>query len=283
MQLMFMQGSSARRAEGRRIIAAAAAICALVLVTGCASSRAAPPAVQPPPAERAEPFELEITDEVNDGTTLAVQGTVKSRAEWEASGVILQLTGHDQDGVPLVEERRTLAQLIESGAERLRPGESVPFILSIPVQQLANYQLSLLWGREAISAAQPVEKGATGEVVMLRNLEVSRRWDSCTATSCPILLELDGEIFNGGSKAVDSIELGVRLVWMQDGATAEKADEAAPEEAIELRDLALLPGAARKIKLHFEEQAEPRIDSKLTPVLRIIAVESAAGKVKDAE
>jgi hypothetical protein len=163
---------------------------------------------------------------------------------------------------------------------QLQPGSKTEFTLSIPSTEISNYQIELLWGKDAApfqkQARAGLEEGK--EFLALRNLEVYRvpSDDCATPNECTVRFNVSGEFFNSGSKTISKVTLRAGFVRADELDLPQQNLE--NERRIEVRNMSLVPGGTRPFRLALEklillsDQVAPR------PVVQILSFESDAGE-----
>jgi len=259
-----------RRSEIVRLIGSLSA----AALVGCSSTPAphpARPAVEAAQAARNVPFGLKVVDEVNDGQRLHILASIESRTDWDPRRVVVRLTGMSGERVLGVSDYPLVNRMNGGAPTVLRPGEPFDVSLSIPVKEVTDYQLELLWGEES-----GVElKSAAPSPLQLKNIVVSRSGEPCRTGSCPVLFEVSGDLTNFGAGTIERAALGVGfLPFAQAGASGQVSGIPADEEQIDLAALKLAPGKSRPIKLTVEQPALAG-GGELTPVVRVLSFEAA--------
>lgn len=257
---------------------------AAVLASGCARARAplAPPepaALSVPaalePAVRQAPFTLEIVDELNDGNQLRVLAKVTARAAWPVSDVLLRLTGM-KAGETLDVSTYPLKNAMPTGeggaAPAIAAGKSLNLSLTAPAAGITDYQLELLWGKDAQLATQSSEIQRRGALLKVRHIEVESTPVLCDEAPCPVTYTVTGELFNAGRSDITQATLGIGYVFLK---TGEELDlqHALPEreEVVEVPSLHLTSGQQRPLKIVLDRPVPVVNGGYYQPVLRIIA------------
>ncbi len=209
------------------------------------------------------PVTLQILEEMNDGKMLHVRGRVVtgSGSTWEPDEAVLRLIGAS-NGEVVNETRRPLNEILSQSA-------SNEFYISLPSQGVSDYQVELLWGKEAL----PYTVTKSIDSLVLRNMRVERQAQECRDNSCEIRLRVRGELHNNGQALVESAELGVAFAW-QNLADSNNQSQTGKEELVKLADLKLLPGKSREISLVFDKPVRELKNFRLQPVVRVIATGS---------
>ena len=213
------------------------ALSLLLALSGCAARRI------PVPVDNA-PFVLEIETVRNDGTELHVFGVATAVTDLPAATVAVRLTGY-HDGSPVREARRLLGDITAQPLEeQLIAGTPVLFHISVPVDELTDYQLSLLWGREAEQLPR----------LEIRNRALVREGE---CSDCPPVLEAD--LCNPGKVAVTSAELEMQV----DSSVKNREHVALPE-------LNLPPGECRAARFVFDGEAPTGSEP---PAVRVVTIQ----------
>ena len=232
------------------------------------------------------PLTLETTQVLNDGQQLHVFGIVTAHIPWDVSKVILRLIGLQSGQVT----RETIRRLSDSSISRevrevslgfpppinqsspreLKAGEKEAFYLTIPVGQISDYQLELLWGDEAqpyLVSLDSIQK----KLIELRNVRVETEKSACQAAECGTKFRILLELFNTGHSPVNRVVLGVGFLLDLDAATLDPAKTVPEnEEEIEISALKLAAGQGRQMRLIFEKPVPPDWADRLRPTVRVI-------------
>ena len=224
------------------------------------------------------PFSLQITSVQNDGRNLKVEGVILTKASWYVDKVSVLLTGL-KDGVEVASSARPLKDFLNQ--EQLAPvsgsspygtsslGVSLPaesplaFSLSIPSQNVSDYQVTLGWGEEAV-----ISVAATVQWVEHGLVEVGVSPD-CNEHSCPRLYAVEGSIRNDGKQVVSSVTVALRLLALDANGVADASGANTENEQIELAPLNLLPGASQKVRLRFKNAINPELAGKIKADVQI--------------
>ena len=158
-------------------------------LSGCSfRSKEAPPTEPTPPDSTAraslpsaQPLDISVAQELNDGNRLFVKVAIDARTRWSTADATLRITGY-RNGEKIAEQLTPLTVLgpiLESGAHR-----ELPIVVEAPT--MTDYQLELLWGAEsrALVSAEPAGQQATpnsvAEILELRNVMISSERVRCT-------------------------------------------------------------------------------------------------------
>lgn len=232
------------------------------------------------------PFKLEVVDEVNDGDRLHILGAVSAQTAWSLDEVVVRLTGI-QAGSIVGLSYLALAKITDnsesiSGSDQIRvkmikPGERHQFSLSIPAKNITDYQLELLWGKEARDYLGSVSTALSGNIE-LRRIEVETTQEPCTVMDCGVSYKISAEIFNGTDSAISKTLLGVGFVRNKVGKELDLSKSIPEnEEQVEVPDLNLASGASRSLRLKFDSPVPASevesVEGTLKPRIRIISFE----------
>ena len=215
------------------------------------------PAIQSTSGSNPEntPFVLELIGEVNDGKRLTVSGRFTPKVQWSAADVLVRLSALDNAGKARIAFFALSNDTLSTAFTQLQPGVPTEFSVSIPSVGITNYQLELLWGRDA----EPHQKqarslqGAGDEFLALRNLEVYRvpSDDCATPNECTVRFTLTGEFYNAGSDTISRVQLKAGFVRADELDLADKVLE--NERRIEVRNMGLAPGGTKPFRLTLEK------------------------------
>jgi hypothetical protein len=220
------------------------------------------------------PFKLEVLDERNDGETIFIKGQVVPKTAWSAEQVMVRLAAVDKAGEQLTSYHK-LSDLTPDRKE-LEPGKPVAFSLSLPSRELSNYQLELLWGKDAAPYASApkasIKQPATPrEFLALQGLEVHRVPDgSCSSPEeCLVRFSIKGEFFNSGSASIQNVSL---LAGFSPADKLDLPDQILEnEKRIDVRNLNLAAGATKPFRLTLEKLVPASDTVAYQPVVRIVS------------
>jgi hypothetical protein len=267
-----------------RLCRVLAALLVMVAVAGCGlfgrggrgvGSRPLDSAVGGDPS--VTPFKLDVLQESNDGENLSIKGQLTSKISRSSKDALVRLTAVDTSGEQRVSFHK-VADLIP-GATELQPGKPTQFSLAIPSQGLSNYQVEVLWGKDAApylgdQRASMKQPAAPTEYLALRNLEVHRVPDgSCSSPEeCLVSFSIKGEFFNSGRSSIKDVVLVAGF------APAMKMDKAQQplenERRIEVRNISLAPQATKPFRLTLEKLLPASDTVAYQPVVRIVSFDS---------
>lgn len=255
----------------------------LVAITGCAvfSGDAASRAKAIDSAQGGDPsvtpFRLDVLSEVNDGDRLVITGRLVPKSNWAAKEVLVRLAALDESGEQRV-SFHPFSDLTPKQSD-LRRDVPVPFSLSLPSTGISNYQVEVLWGRDAqpyletpkASMKAPEEPK---DYLALRDLEVHRVPDGSCASpeECLVKFSIKGEFFNAGQATIRNVVLVAGF------SPADKLDLPHQilenERRIEVRNLRLGGGATKPFRLTLEKFVPATDQVAYQPVVRIVSFDS---------
>jgi hypothetical protein len=223
------------------------------------------------------PFQLDVLSEVNDGDRLVIAGRLLPKTDWAAKDVVVRLTALEDSG----EQKVSFHQFsdITPKGEDLRASVAVPFSLSLASGGISNYQLEVLWGKDAqpyidspkASMKSPEEPK---DFLALRDLEVHRVPDGSCASpeECLVKFSIKGEFFNSGKATIKEVVLVAGF------SPADKLDLPNQilenERRIEVRNLRLAGGATKPFRLTLEKYVPATDQVAYQPVVRIVSFSS---------
>jgi hypothetical protein len=224
------------------------------------------------------PFRLDVLQESNDGKNLTIQGQLISKSQRPSKDVLVRLTAVDAKG----EEKTALhkvADLIPNGGD-LTPSLPTQFSLSLPATGISNYQIEVLWGKDAApyiggegraSLKQPKEPS---EFLALRNLEVHRVPDgSCSSPEeCLVTFSIKGEFYNSGRATVRDVVVVAGFAPASKMGLPNHPLE--NEKRIEVQNLELAPQATKPFRLSLEKLLPASDTVAYQPVVRIVSFQS---------
>jgi hypothetical protein len=223
------------------------------------------------------PFRLDVLQESNDGKTLNIQGQLVSKERRSAKDVIVRLKGVDASGEERVASHK-VADLISGGGD-LNPSIPTQFSLALPADGLSNYQLEVLWGRDAEpylgnNRASLKSPKAASDFLALRNLEVHRVPDgSCSSPEeCLVTFSIKGEFFNSGKAVITDVVLVAGFT------PASKMGLPNPplenEKRIQVQNMGLSPQGTKPFRLTLEKLLPASDTVAYQPVVRIVSFET---------
>ncbi len=261
---------------------------ALLLSSGCGSAPAPQPpipAVQDtsdavsPSSEPTSPFALDVIEDVNDGAQLHVHGQIRSQTAWPIEDLVVRMSG-GREGESKTLSFYRLPDLINKGqgapAGVLEPGKSWDFYLSVPSKDLSDYQLELLWGKEAKAAIlterPTVSAENLGQGLELQNMKVERIVRSCLREPCPSTYRISARLFNGSDKVVQTAQLGVGFLWAPKGQNLDLSGQIPEdEENVNVTGLNLQARQARPLSLDLDKTVPKVEGGEYVPSVRILS------------
>ena len=223
------------------------------------------------------PYRLDVLQESSDGDTLSVKGQLVAKTSRSARDVLVRLTAVDGSG----EQRVSFHKIsdLNPKVSELQPGVPTQFALSIPARDISNYQLEVLWGKDAApylgdSRASLKQSSTTSEYLALRNLEVHRVPDgSCSSPEeCLVTFSIKGEFFNSGRAMIKEVVLvaGFSPAMKMD----QRQHPLENERRIEVRNFNLPPQATKPFRLSLEKLLPASDTVAYQPVVRIVSFDS---------
>jgi hypothetical protein len=235
-------------------------------LTGCwSTSKSIKRSSLPSKTKRAElPFRISVTDAVNDGSALYLRTRVQALAPWDKDYVFIRLKGfaggerHEEVVIPLAEaienqQPQAKARYVGQVFKNLFLG------LSLPSEGLTDYQLELIWGKEA-SSALSANKSATE--VQVKGVQVVYQQE---CGNCPEVALMKGTLVNKSEVAVSAISLEVGFRRRN---PLPDSSQSALVQIVEISDLNLPPGTEQD--LEFEVDLTRARDGAFIPVLQIL-------------
>jgi hypothetical protein len=223
------------------------------------------------------PFRLDVLEEANNGENLTIKGQLTAKTKRSAKDALVRMTAVDTGGEQRISIHK-VADLVP-GSQELQPGKPLQFSLAIPSQGVSNYQVEVLWGKDAApylgdQRASMKQPAAPSEYLALRNLEVHRVPDgSCSSPEeCLVTFSIKGEFFNSGSSSIKDVSLvaGFAPAMKMD----QKQQPLENERRIEVRNLALAPQATKPFRLTLEKLLPASDTVAYQPVVRIVSFDS---------
>ena len=223
------------------------------------------------------PFKLEVVEELNDGADLIIKGRLTPKSEWPAQDVVVRLAALDDSGQQRVSFHRVSD--LAPQASMLVAGVPTNFSLTLPSVGLSNYQLEVLWGRDADALGKQGNQHGTDtplpkQYLALRNLQVHRVPSETCANpnECQLKFTITGEFFNSGGATVRNV---VIIAGFTTGDKLDLKDQILENERrVEVRNLGLKPGGSKPFRLSLEKQVSAVDQSAPQPVVHIVSVDS---------
>lgn len=220
------------------------------------------------------PFRLDVLQESNDGKNLTIQGQVVSKSQRPSKDVLVRLTAVDTSG----EEKTAIhkiSDLIPNGGD-LTPSMPTQFSLSLPSQGISNYQLEVLWGKDAApylgdARASLKQQKTASEFLALRNLEVHRVPDgSCSSPEeCLVTFSIKGEFFNAGKATIRDVVVVAGFIPASKVGLPNHPLE--NEKRIAVQNLELAPQGTKPFRLTLEKLLPASDTVAYQPVVRIVS------------
>lgn len=212
------------------------------------------------------PFRMKVSDESYNGELLVVQGTVTGEIDWVPSDVALRLVGY-RDGKAVGSSSASVAVLAgENGPTSVvDAGGALPFSISLTDRDLSNYQIELLWGREALSVVAP------RPVPLLHSIRTVV--EECSPNdACETQYRVSAVVRNETDEILRVVTLGVSYGWAPDGGLLQSSPSLeGEEELVEVADLAIKPGGERQLSLVVPFVPLLKRGGRFEPVVRLVA------------
>lgn len=228
----------------------------------------------------ATPFKLEVLEELHDGADIVIKGRLTPKDEWPSNEVVVRLAALDESGQQRISFHRMSDLAPQAGM--MAAGKPENFSLTIPSAGLTNYQLEVLWGRDAgpflkdepTEEEPKAEKEAPTQYLALRKLEVHRvPGESCAnPNECELKFTITGELFNSGGATVRNVVIVAGFTTPDQLALKDQILE--NERKVEVRNLGLKPGASKPFRLSLEKHVSSSDQTAPQPVVRIVSVDS---------
>lgn len=219
------------------------------------------------------PFELSIVEDAHDGRSLVIHGRIVAASAWPAEDVVVRVTGV-QDGQPKDLAYYPLPALLSNDTTKnvagIAAGDPLDFYVSVPSAGISDYQLQLLWGKEAAMwRSTAAQKG-----VQLRALRVLEQQSVCDVRPCASRYSVSGEFFNDAATIVQKVQLGIGFVWQPDGQQLDLSKRIPEdEEPLEISGLNLGPQQTQPFELDLDKAVPGTPGGKYIPVVRVVAFE----------
>ena len=236
----------------------------LVLLSACAGTEIKPVQMEEQQliTREALPFSVEVQEEVNDGSTLYLKVLMSAYQPWGQDDVLLHLAGL-KEGIVEQEYFYRLSKLLgdQYPLESL-PGQTFSgklVLLTLPIGGQTDYQLELLWGKEARSMQQ-------NKIVQIKDLAL--RKETCEKCAGD---KIYANIQNLGTEKLKSATLGVGFVWINEGTTLDLSGIIPEnEEQVKVQDLALGSGEVTELKVDLESPIPATKGGHYQPLVRVV-------------
>jgi hypothetical protein len=166
--------------------------------------------------------------------------------------------------------------MIPNGGD-LDPSNPAKFSLSLPAAGISNYQLEVLWGKDAAkylgadARASLKQDKDSSDFLALRNLEVHRVPDgSCSSPEeCLVTFAIKGEFFNSGRATIRDVVIVAGFAPASKVSLPNQPLE--NEKRIEVKNLDLAPQANKPFRLSLEKLLPASDTVAYQPVVRIVS------------
>jgi hypothetical protein len=233
------------------------------------------------------PFNLEIFEELNDGQNLYLRAGLRSEIPWEVKQLGVRVTTlKDGESKEIIEKplSELLSPVVKPRRDVVPASEQIEFAVTVASSEVSDYQLELLWGKEArsvvgIQKVQEISEEPVQQKVSLKDLVFTALSVKCDKPPCGITYSAVGKLVNLGSEVVEEVRLEVGFQDInisQSGREAVNTDAneklaLIAREAITLNQINLQPGAARAIRIGIEESVPARDKDRYKPVVRVVS------------
>ncbi len=234
------------------------------LLSGCASRSSVIPVLAASSDDSSQPFTLSIIEEVNDGDRLHVAAQVKAKELWDISNVLLHLKAM-RNGAPVGESFYPLAQSIVptpgSTKAELKAGESRSVRISVDARDFTDYQLDLVWGKEAEQFLDSLPKSATVEVRDVTLVYPAK-------SSRP---SISGSLYNKGRTPLLEVAIAVGFVWVPKGENLDLSVGFPDNESVVVvSDISIPPGASQPFSIEVELDMPQNSRGRWEPLVRVV-------------
>jgi hypothetical protein len=218
------------------------------------------------------PFTLEVADEINDGERLHILGTVSALTDWSLKDVIVKLSSLSE-GRPVGVSYLPLSKTKKELSGTIKANEKYQFTISVPSQNISDYQLELLWGEDAKQYVASVLDGEPGNLE-LRSIQMETIRQPCDGTDCKLTFRASAKLYNGTNKQVIKVILGIGFLRIKTGAELDLQRQIPQnEDKIDVGDILLPPGGSREIVINFDQAIPEKElvteDGEIKPNIRI--------------
>ena len=217
------------------------------------------------------PFEISVTDAINDGNNLYLRAQVNALAAWDPEQVYIRLKGFAEG-----ERHEELVVSLANAIEQQHPQAKAKFIarhfknlflgFSLPSQGLTDYQLELVWGPEATASLSAAKEK---ELVVIQKIAVVEHRE---CPECEPVAILRVTLSNRGEQAVSAISLEVGFnPIITEQLLEEPVKPNTKLQVVEITDFNLPPETEQD--LEFEVDLSKAQDSGFIPVAQILNYE----------
>ena len=190
---------------------------------------------------------LEVLNEVNDGKRLYVTAKVMKQS---------------QDGELSVVRLRALKNGERIGEAFARVGveENGEVKISTASQDLTDYQLDLLWGKEAIEYVKHLPLDAT---VMIKDVHLLPPVQGKKTS-------IAGVIQNNGVETLSSLTVLLQMAWVPEGEVLDTATLKAEDDIeVPLPSPSIEPGQSRPFAFELETELPQQKGGEFQPVIKV--------------
>lgn len=217
------------------------------------------------------PFEISVTDAINDGNNLYLRAQVNALAAWDPEQVYIRLKGFAEG-----ERHEELVVSLANAIEQQHPQAKTKFVarhfknlflgFSLPSAGLTDYQLELVWGPEATASLSAAKEK---ELVVIQKIAVVEHRE---CPECEPVAILRVTLSNRGELAVSAIalEVGFNPVMTEQQLQVPVKPNTSMQ-VVEITDFNLPPETEQD--LEFEVDLTKAQDSGFIPVAQILNYE----------
>lgn len=204
------------------------------------------------------PYRLDITDELNDGENLFLKISLENPAKYNINKTVLLINGL-RKGKKVYSKYYRLNELVSSYEGN--------FIVEIPAKKLTDYSVDLLWGKEAKTFLDKLQKELYKNVELV-NLGVEKS-TKCSEKDCKVLFKLSGDIKNNNKEVLEYIDLMIGFASKKNiNSKGIRKVRLTNTKIVNVSGLDLSPQASRSFSIKVKSPLVTR-DQDLHPLIRI--------------
>lgn len=201
------------------------------------------------------PYRIEVIEEINDGAILYVKTKVTTLTDFMDPRSLVKINGL-KNGI-ISQEKSYLLK------EHLHP-ETQELLLDIPSNEITDYQIELLWGKEAETYLSKINTEKLKEI-SLQSVQVEKV-KICENETCHFNYKISGSLQNDSKSQINEVVLG--LSFQPEAAFVDNSFNYNDEKNVPVKNLNLAPEGTRTFNLQADGPSE---DLEAKPYLRILS------------
>jgi|GEM_PF-3767716 len=211
-------------------------------------------------------FSLKVVEEINDGNFLHIRTLLSSENSWNPEDSIILIRGLS-NGSNTAEKKYLIKDFFKDKNLLGKPFSNVKADLTIMNKELTDYQLEVLWGKDAHSFIPY----SNSNYNRLRFAETSLKLnEKCEEKEyCSFLTS---KLINSSKITINSAKIGLSFVFLKKYQKLDlNINIPKNETIIDLSDLVIKPQEVKNIKIDIEQKIPISKDGRYEPLLRVIS------------